>query len=549
MLIILLCTVLQLVLASRTGSRVELLQAIKTRPDYHLLRNGEMTTRIRGAEKRLLRPRSQLKATIPGLVCQATVDLSNYTRFKKTLLHNSLEVFQRLYERSSYKRLKEAIRTGLEMKDQRLVFSLCSEILDMCQLVLPEDDDSDAGTLTLSRQRVMLKLICVDRPEMMDAILNDNFLVTEAMQVIEKHLFLYLAPADLDIRNIEPSDISELGYATLQFIYNLLLRMVSEDKVESPTFKLIEEYPEFVQKVFQLLYLPDARERLQIDKIIIELFNTHPNLRKQMVALLKFKYEEMRDYFSEDYAFIYHDILTIHRGFYIMVKDDEQIQNVKMQRSLAGIFSTYSMPLLAHPDLPHYADQWAFIMLEIGPDVDDCLVSFFDFAFSSGTPHSHYYRDRETMNILENMISETEMTADSMIIVIRLLLEKAVKMQIRPSMQEDMLTTFFAEGSIIHQCFNIHNGEMLNAPQQAPFAMFEIVVGLRKLFVAFHKYEFEMPKNLIDIIERIWEGEFEFMDFWTRPGVAMMEDQTIEITKIKKKYELAKAEHLKNNKK
>lgn len=546
MLVVLVC-VLQLVLAARSGSRKDLLEAIKITPEYHLLRNGQLTTRIRGADQRLTRPRNDIEDVMtPGLICQTTIDLQHYTRFPEDLLKNNLFTFNRMYARSSYKTLKEAFRTGMDLIDDQLIFSLAAEILDICRIVIAEDESTDDLILAVSRKRGMLKLITTDKPVLIKAILSHNYLVTEAMAMIEAHFFTYLAPVDVDLSLIEPSSIRDLGYNTLYYIYDLLIQMVSVAEEDNPTFQLLEEYPDLVQKLYQLLYLPDARERKHVEVILIQLFNTHPNLRKQMVAMLRYKYEEMRDYFSEDYAFIYHDILAVHRGFFIMVKDDPEIQSEVLQSKLTGLFTVFVMPLLAHTDLADYADQWTFIMLEIGPDVEDCLHIFFDYAFSTGTPHSHYHRDRETIAILDNIISETEMTAESMTIVIRYLFEKAITMHIRPSMQETMLKTFFSEKSVAFECFNVGHGLMLYEVKEFPTAVFEIVAGLRKLFISIHKFGFEMPTCLLPMIEHTWEGEYEFIDFFTRPGLGIMDEESGELTAVVKEYQLAKAEYLKS---
>jgi len=480
-----------------------------------------MAVHNHGWETRMHRPRQDpdevpigmyIKEKLPAsVICLVTGGLGDYTRFKTSDLKPNLALFKKLYKASHYRKVKGTLNNLSPKTAKSIVGKVAGEVLDMCQLVLPENSTTAEAKMLIGKKRSALKLFGGNNTMFINAVRQSEELTAKALKVIDTHLFGFLAPLEIDFSVVEPSEIADIAYPTMKHVYNLLLGLVAVADTSLPVFAAIEAYPDFIQKLHQLLYLPDARERKDLEVILINLFNCHSSMQKDLIAMLRFKYEEMQEYFTQDYAFIYHDLLAVHRGYYLIVKEDEERQNGALAIRLQGIFRKHVIPLVGLSDLADFADQWTFIMMEVGQDVDDALYAFLDEAFSLETPRTHYHRDLETLNILENVLNEIEMPASVWVEVIKFFFVKACKMIIRPSMHEIMLTKFFGSTSLAWTAFDTDSGTLRYDFQFYPLALFEINGGLRNLFIALHEMEFEIPELLLDLID-LWMPSMMFLE-------------------------------------
>lgn len=519
---IVLLILLPALLWARPITRDQLVTAVRTSPEVSRNANGLLVLKIRRHEGRQHRPRKdpQDQIGVDVISSMGKGQGGSYTRFKAQALGPNLVKFTDAFNVSTYCKVKWNLRKMNPVELLQICEEVAGELLDMSSILLIENDDSRIAEAVLDEKREMLDFLAGKDAIFLPVIFDHPVLCQKAMGVIEAHLFDYQFPLDIDFAVVDPSSVQDVAFGTLKYVYNLLSSLASVTEVKSPAFVLIESYQNLIHKLFQLLYLPDANERRAVCVVLINLYNAHESLRKPLVALLGIKYAEMAEYFATDYAFIYHDILTIHRGFFLHAKDLHK--DGKLIVKLEGLFMKWTLPLLEHPDLADYGDQWAFCAIEMGMAQDDIFDQIQVHAFVAHPSRSHYYRDQELIRILDHLLWDMGLAGSEWIDMISFLLAKANGMFIRPAHHRILLETLFGEDSAIWKAFNSHDGEMMKDIPVFASGLLQVSLGLRRLYMACSEMG-KIPAALESTLH-LWLGGYQML-------TEMIISQMVEIDK------------------
>lgn len=427
-----------------------------------------------------------------------------YSRFDSPLLEENVIPFLELYDGFPFTEF-DPIWMLLEGNDLEAQKEYIVRVVEMCGYILPYGSDL-LYNLARSAHQECFVLLANDVHSMKVIIADDSALMSRTLAMIKSHLAFNFAPLEVNPDETDVSEISEAALGTLKLLYQILTFFVKE--TAGPAYEAIDAAAFLPEMLFNLLSLPDAREREFATVVLMNLFHRHRRHRREIAERLMRKFDQLIKH-QEHFSFVYLELLALLRSCKIHLTNENDPGNIPVVKLLNYIFANRVMPLLAIAEFPEFSQQWTFTFLEFVEDVGEAIDMLDQYAFApSGARNLD--RDEETIVMYDTIFENIDATSQIWQQLIGSILQKAARLTIRPRLHQELYKMLFGEDSWLWSKFNVNNGTCKALAIKEPFVLSEVCIGLRQCYISFFELELAVPSNLLKIID-LWDPEAIFL--------------------------------------